>query len=122
MIELGRFRELQTLTARDLDAFSGYALERYFFWKFCEDTSYTNIGGWWDRKGENEIDLVCEDSINGRLDFYEVKRDASRIDLKRLKEKSVAFFQKNPSMKDRKASFDGLSLRDMCGDYFTSIP
>ena len=72
--------------------------------------------------GENEIDLVCDDSVGGRLDFYEVKRDASRIDLKRLKEKSVAFFQKNPSMKDRTASFDGLSLRDMCGDYFTIIP
>ena len=113
MIELDRFKELQALTARDLDAFSGYALERYFFWKFCEDTSYTNIGGWWDRKGENEIDLVCEDSINGRLDFYEVKRDLRRIDLAALKAKTEAFYAKNPELRNLASDCRGLSLSDM---------
>ena len=122
LIELKRFDLLRDILRRDYETFSGIALEGYFRQKFVEERRYTKIGGWWDRRGENEIDLVCDDSVGGRLDFYEVKRDASRIDLKRLQEKSVAFFQKNPSMKDRKVSFDGLSLRDMCGDYFTSIP
>ena len=109
----GRFKELQALTARDLDVFSGYALERYFFWKFCEDTSYTNMGGWWDRKGENEIDLVCEDSINERLDFYEVKRDPRRIDLAALKAKTEAFYVKNPELRGLDGKCRGLSLSDM---------
>lgn len=113
MIELSRFKELQVLTARDLDAFSGYALERYFFWKFREDTSYTEIGGWWDRKGENEIDLVCEDSINERLDFYEVKRDPRRIDLAALKAKTEAFYAKNPDLRGIAGECRGLSLADM---------
>ena len=113
MIDLGRFKELQTLTARDLDAFSGYALERYFFWKFREDTSYTDMGGWWDRKGENEIDLVCEDSVNRRLDFYEVKRDLRRIDLAALKAKTEAFYTKNPELHDLASECRGLSLADM---------
>ena len=113
MIELGRFKEIQSLVARDIDAFSGYALERYFLWKFTEDTTYTHMGGWWDRKGENEIDLVCKDEINGRLDFYEVKRDALRIDLAALKAKTAAFFEKNPTLRSLESACRGLSLADI---------
>ena len=113
MIELGRFNELRSLVARDLDVFSGYALERYFFWKFVEDTSYTRMGGWWDRKGENEIDLVCEDALKKRLDFYEVKRDARRIDLAVLKAKTEAFYAKNPDMRNLASDCKGLSPVDM---------
>ena len=113
MIELGRFSELQTLVAHDIDAFSGYALERYFRWKFTECTTYTRMGGWWDRKGENEIDLVCEDEINGRLDFYEVKRDKRRINLASLKAKTDAFFEKNPGLRSLESECRGLSLADV---------
>ncbi len=115
LIELKRFDLLRDILRRDYETFSGVALEGYFRQKFVEERRYTKIGGWWDRRGENEIDLVCDDSVGDRLDFYEVKRDESRIDLKRLQEKSVAFFQKNPSMKDKKVSFLGLSMRDMQG-------
>ena len=113
MIELGRYQELRALTRRDIDAFSGYSLERYFRWKFTEETSYTQMGGWWDRKGENEIDLVCEDILNDRLDFYEVKRDASRISLPALRDKAKAFLAAVPEWTDYRASFKGLSLDDM---------
>lgn len=41
MIELGRYEALRELVAHDFDTFSGFALERYFYWKFVEDTSYT---------------------------------------------------------------------------------
>lgn len=113
MIELGRFKELRAITARDLDTFSGRALERYFFWKFTEETSYTRMGGWWDRKGENEIDLVCEDEIGKRLDFYEIKRDALRIDLASLRARREAFLVKNPEMREFRGRCRGLSLEDM---------
>ena len=71
------------------------------------------MGGWWGRKGENEIDLVCKDEINGRLDFYEVKRDASRIDLAALKAKTSAFFGKNPTQLSLESECRGLSLADV---------
>ena len=113
LIELKRFDLLRDILRRDYETFSGIALEGYFRQKFAEERRYTKIGGWWDRRGENEIDLVCDDSVGGRLDFYEVKRDETRIDLKRLQEKSDAFFQKNPDLKSREVSFLGLSMRDM---------
>lgn len=71
------------------------------------------MGGWWDRKGENEIDLVCEDESQGILDFYEIKREKSRISIKDLKGKTEAFFAKNPTLKDRTVHCRGLAVEDM---------
>ena len=112
-IELGRFQELRDLVAQDFDAFTGYALERYFYWKFIEDTHYVRMGGWWDRKGENEIDLVCEDESKGLLDFYEIKRDKRRISLNDLERKVRAFFEKNPKLKELSVALKGLTIENM---------
>ena len=111
--ELQRFDVMRDYAARDYEVFSGHALEQYFVWKFIEERKYTRMDAWWDRKGENEIDLVCDDEVSGTLDLYEVKLDASRIDLHDLERKSGAFFAKNPALKSRKCFFRGLSLGDM---------
>lgn len=111
--ELQRFDALQEIAARDFSQFSGPALERYFRWKFTEEKRYTRMDGWWDRRGENEIDLVCEDELAGKLDFYEVKRDRVRIDLAKLRAKAVAFLAKNPELSERQLDYAGLSLEDL---------
>lgn len=113
LIEQKMFDEFVSIVERDLDVFSGFALERYFRQKFIEERRYTKIGGWWDRKGENEIDLVCENELTGRLDFYEIKRDAARISPVGLERKTSAFFAKNPQLKTRAWACRGLSLKDM---------
>ena len=113
MNELQRFDALREIAARDFNQFSGPALERYFRWKFVEEKRYTRLDSWWDRKGENEIDLVGEDELGGKLDFYEVKRDRERIDLSKLRTKVAQFMTKNPELSGRQMSFSGLSLEDM---------
>lgn len=113
LIEMERYEQLRGIASRDFDVFSGYALERYFLWKFVEETSYTAMGAWWNRKGEEEIDLVCEDETNGRIDFYEVKRDARRFDRDRLVAKVEAFFRKHPQKLGLAHELRGLSLADM---------
>ena len=113
LLEIRGHDRVRELIRRDYAAFSGFALERYFREKFIESSQWTRIGSWWDRKGENEIDLVCDDEVSGTLDFYEVKRDASRINLHDLEQKSGAFFAKNPTLKSRNCFFKGLSLEDM---------
>ena len=113
LIELGRFEALREKVSGDLDVHNGLALERYFYWKFVGERSYTRMGGWWDRKGENEIDLVCDDEIAGKLDLYEVKRDRRRIDLRGLERKAQSFLTKHPELASRRMSLGGLSLDDM---------
>ena len=93
--------------------FSGYALERFFYWKFAEDATYTKMGAWWNRKGEEEIDLVCEDELNGTIDFFEIKRDVRRFDRDRLQQKIDAFYEKHPEKQSMKSVAKGLSLTDM---------
>ena len=111
--ELGRYDRMRELAERDFDAFSGYSLERYFHWKMIEDSTFTRMGAWWDRRGENEIDLVCEDEAEKRLSFFEIKTDEHRIDLNALRAKAEFFFAKNPEKKGLDVAFGGLTPGDM---------
>ena len=117
LVELGRFEYLRELVARDFDTFTGPALEQYFRCKFREERDYIVMGAWWDRKGENEIDLVCESPAEKKrvssLTFFEVKRDAARVDLDVLRAKTVVFFEKHPELKNGEPLIVGLSLADM---------
>ena len=113
LIQVGMFDELRLLVTRDYEVFSGLALEGLFRARFAEAHAYSQMGGWWDRKGENEIDLVCENEFTETLDFYEVKRDAKRYDRATLEAKAEAFFRKNPEKRSLKTSFGSLSLKDL---------
>ena len=113
LIELKRLDVLADILRRDYETFSGFALEGYFREKFIKERRYTKIGSWWDRKGENEIDLICEDEQRNRLDLFEVKRDPTRLDLDALEKKAEALLRKNPELNSRKITFGGLSLEDL---------
>ena len=112
-IELERYEQLREIALRDFDVFSGYALERYFHWKFTETTTYGKMGAWWDRKGSEEIDLVCEDELGGEIAFYEVKRDPERYSEAKLTAKIERFFEKNPEKRKLRQKAGLLSLSDM---------
>ncbi len=113
LLELRYYGELRDIVIRDYRTFSGHALEGYFRSKFIGEHAYTKIGSWWDRKGENEIDLVCENEFAKKLDFYEVKRDSSRFDSALLARKVEAFLKKNPTQRSLEISCGGLSMSDM---------
>ena len=113
LISLGRRQQLREIVRREFSAFSGYALERYFHWKIANESACTAIGSWWDRKGENEIDLVCEDEFAGTIDFYEVKVDPARFDKAALLRKVEAFFEKHPEKRSMRHTAKCLSVKDM---------
>ena len=62
---------------------------------------------------ENEIDLVCEDEVGNRMDFYEVKKNAGRYSPSLLESKVEAFFEKHPQKRALDHSVGVLSLEDM---------
>ncbi|MCW4119972.1 DUF234 domain-containing protein [Prevotella copri] len=37
------------------------------------------MASWWDRKGENKIDIIAADELEQKVIFYEVKRQAKDI-------------------------------------------
>ena len=113
MITLNRHEQLQLLVDRDFSVFSGYALERYFQWKMVCESTCTNMGSWWDRKGENEIDLICEDALAGTIGFYEVKVAKDRFSRKLLEAKAEAFLEKHPEKRNLRRHLGLLSVKDM---------
>lgn len=48
-------------------------LERYFRDKFMQSGLYTDIGMYWNRKGENEIDLITLNDLDKTAAIYEIK-------------------------------------------------
>jgi len=78
-----------------------------------EGGDYTHISSWWDRKGENEIDIIACDELSKTLDVFEVKRQAKDIDLEVLKEKTLRFLQATGQCPDYEITYHGLSLDDM---------
>ena len=113
MTDIKAYRQLQGIVKRDYDVFSGFALESYFRSKFIESGTFTRLGGWWDRKGENEIDLIAENEIERSALFVEVKRQASRYDESSLEAKLDTFLKATGKFKNYKLSVTGLSLDDM---------
>lgn len=113
LIEAGNMEYLRKIIERDFPAFSGLMLERYFKEMYVEAGQYTNIGGFWDRKGENEIDLIAVNDFEQTIEFAEIKRNPERIDWGALKRKGEYFLTLNKELKNYSVSYKGLSLEDM---------
>ena len=93
--------------------YTGKVLERYFIAKMIESKEYTQIASWWDRKRENEIDIIAADELEQKVIFYEVKRQAKDINLGILKDKAEHFFQATGKFKKFDIGYQGLSMEDM---------
>ena len=87
--------------------------ERYFKRVLIESKKYTRIGSWWDRKGENEIDIVAENELDEQAIFLEVKRKIENYDPELLNSKIATFTRATGEFKNYTVTQKGLSMNDM---------
>lgn len=113
MLEIENYGSVRMIIDRDYETFSGLMLERWFRRVLIERHVYTRIGGWWDRKGENEIDVVAENELDDTATFFEVKRKAANIDLETLEAKAAVFLRATGAFRNYTISCKGLSMDDM---------
>lgn len=113
VLEIENYSKLREIIGRDYNTFSGLMLERYFHRKAVESGEYTRLGRWWDRKGENEIDLIAEDELSEEVTFFEIKRQKSEISLTELERKAGIFLSATRQFKNARVSYKGLSMQDM---------
>ncbi len=113
MLEIEAYNQIIEVVKRDFDIFSGHMLERYFYNKLIESGEYTRIGSWWDRKGENEIDLIAINELNQTATFFEVKRNADKISLPLLQRKVDVFMNATHELRGYTIAIKGLSMDDM---------
>ena len=113
ILEIGGYEQLRTLIRRDYATFSGLTLERYFREKAKESKKYTLIGRWWDRKGENEIDMIAANELDCKVEIYEIKRNRKNIDYSALETKSKKMLESVHLFNDYDIEVKGLDMQDM---------
>jgi AAA+ ATPase superfamily predicted ATPase len=113
MVEVGGYEPLKEIIVRDYPTFSGKILERYFRTQSIEQMRYTRIGGYWDRKGENEIDMITVNELDKTANIIEIKRNPANINLDKLREKGIHFTKVTGELNNYKIEYRTLSMNDM---------
>ena len=85
----------------------------YFCVALKESNMYTEIGQYWDRKGENEIDIVAINEIDHVADIFEVKKQKAKYDEALLREKVENFSVACPELRKYDIRLGCLSMEDM---------
>ena len=104
---------LLEIANRDFATFTGSTLESYFIESLKEQGTFTRLGYWHDRKGENEIDIIAEDELEKKVQFIEVKRNERNIDISILRSKADAMMKATKAFTGYDITYRGLSPADM---------
>ena len=109
-IEIGNTEYVVSKIIADYDTYSGIALETFFRQKFSETGMYNVVTNYWEKNGENEIDLIAVDDNEKKMVIAEVKRNPRKINLSELERKATGIV----SLKKKyNVKYLALSLEDM---------
>jgi AAA+ ATPase superfamily predicted ATPase len=109
-VEIRNFSYIKDLVKREYPAYSGMVLERYFTGKLAAEGKFSAIGSWWDRSGQNEIDIVAVNEYEKQALIAEVKRQKGKIDLTLLQKKAEPLL---PDLGGYRIEYRGFSLADL---------
>jgi len=112
LVENRALKALGNIILRDYSSVSGFMMERYFMKKFQEEGRYI-VGKWWDRKGENEIDLIVIDPIAKEAWIYELKKQGYRYKEEELRKKVDNMLSQTQELRKLTIHIGSLSLEDM---------
>lgn len=110
MLEMRKNRMLIEYVEKNYEQYSGLLLEKYFRELIAEEEAVTDIGSYWDKNGENEIDLIALNRFEKTALIGEVKRNRKKISISVLEKKSETLHKE---LNDYKITFKGFSLEDM---------
>lgn len=113
LYESSQWKLLDGLFNKNWNDYSGRTLENWYLKKYSESGDWTSVGQWWDRKGENEIDLIAVNELNRTIQFAEVKRNIEKIKLSELKRKVEVFLLNNHKYEGFKVTFKALPMHEL---------
>lgn len=79
LVEMERNDLLLEIVERDYERYSGLVLEQYFRQKWMEEERVTLVGNYWDRSGQNEIDMIALNEIDKTAVVAEIKRQRKKF-------------------------------------------
>jgi uncharacterized protein len=109
-IENKNYEYIRHKLRETLKSYSGPMLEKLYQEIYRISGKYMEIGNYWEKGNQNEIDIVCIDEIHKRMKIAEVKLHKDKIKISELKEKSQNLIKK---YKEYEKEYIGLSLKDI---------
>ncbi|WP_020612980.1 ATP-binding protein [Sediminispirochaeta bajacaliforniensis] len=109
-IENKNYEYIRNKLKETLKSYSGPILEKLYQEIYRNSGKYMEIGNYWEKGNQNEIDVVCIDEINKRMKIAEVKLNKDKIKIIELKEKAQNLIKK---YKEYNKDYIGLSLEDI---------
>ena len=110
LLEMGKYDLLSEYIEKNYIQYSGLTLEKYFREKIAESERVTDIGNYWDNKGQNEIDLIALNKLDKTAIIAEIKRNPQKINRAILEEKVKTIHKE---LSTYKVELKGLSMADM---------
>lgn len=110
LIESQNFSRLRSLVERDLSTYGGHILEKMIRQQLAETQQFSAIGQYWQRNGENEIDVIALNDLDHTAIVGEVKLQAGKVDLGKLRRKAEAI---EKHLSDYTVDYRGFSLDDV---------
>ena len=95
---------------RDYANFCGKLLEKFFRELLANTGRYNQIGSYWEKDNQNEIDLVALNDVKKEIVMAEIKLNRAKINLEVLKQKSTRLLAVYPKYKP---TWLGLSLTEV---------
>lgn len=92
-VEAENFAYIKRILERDLSTYSGMVLERLFHVLLAGTGHYNQIGSYWERGNQNEIDVVAVNDLDKQVLVGEVKMNSDRIRIPALQHKAVKLEQ-----------------------------
>lgn len=109
-IEIENYAYVKKIVLRDYATYSGRFLEKYFVEQLKLSYDYNDIGSYWERGNQNEIDIVAVNDEKQTMLIAEIKRNPKKINLKELEVKALKLMAK---YKKYEYEFRGYSLEDV---------
>ncbi len=109
-IEIENYEYVKNIVNRDFSTYSGRLLEKYFIEKLKLSNQFSNIGTYWEKGNQNEIDIVAVNDFEKTMLIAEVKINPKKIDLKFLEKKATKLISK---YKHYDIQYVGYSLEDL---------
>ena len=110
LIESNRTGLLVQYVSDNYAQFTGRTLERLFHDRMWQSGQYTRIGNWWDKKGEQEIDMVALNEFDKTCVIAEIKRNPKKLSLSNLETKAATL---SSEIKEYSIKYQLLSLDDI---------
>ena len=109
-IEIENYEYVKNIVKRDYSVYSGRFLEKYFIEKLKLTFEYSEIGTYWEKANQNEIDVVALNELEKKILIAEVKINPNKISIDKLKEKSTKLLEK---FKQYNIEYKAYSLEDL---------